>query len=259
MPCLGLFTLAEFRRRSGRSRHHRRRVHDACRSIAVCWARASTSCRRACASCTISAGVASGLAAPTWSAADRWRAASGRLAHGAAAGGPRSAAARHFRAVGDDGDLVAPVRQRAVPVGAIRATATCCASASGPPRSSSRLWPRRRAWRCGSTACACWACRCRPAAPDRRTFEGERDGRYHFEVESRLPLIGLLVRYGGWLMPQGVQARTQSAAAREPLWSRGRASVRCRRQGLDSGLGSDHESPCRWPALRGIRPAVDRA
>jgi hypothetical protein len=35
-----------------------------------------------------------------------------------------------------------------------------------------------------------------------RTFEGERDGRYHFEVEARLPLFGLLVRYGGWLMPQ---------------------------------------------------------
>jgi len=35
-----------------------------------------------------------------------------------------------------------------------------------------------------------------------RTFEGERDGRYHFEVEARLPLFGLLVRYGGWLTPQ---------------------------------------------------------
>ena len=35
-----------------------------------------------------------------------------------------------------------------------------------------------------------------------RTFECERDGRYHFEVEARLPLFGLLVRYGGWLMPQ---------------------------------------------------------
>ena len=35
-----------------------------------------------------------------------------------------------------------------------------------------------------------------------RTFEGECDGRYQFEVEARLPLFGLLVRYGGWLMPQ---------------------------------------------------------
>lgn len=32
-----------------------------------------------------------------------------------------------------------------------------------------------------------------------RTMESERDGRYRFEVSSRLPLIGLLVRYAGWL------------------------------------------------------------
>jgi hypothetical protein len=37
--------------------------------------------------------------------------------------------------------------------------------------------------------------------PAVRTFECERDGRYHFEVEARLPLIGLLVRYAGWLEP----------------------------------------------------------
>lgn len=35
--------------------------------------------------------------------------------------------------------------------------------------------------------------------PAVHTFECERDGRYHFEVEARLPLFGLLVRYGGWL------------------------------------------------------------
>ena len=35
--------------------------------------------------------------------------------------------------------------------------------------------------------------------PAIRTFECERDGRYHFEVEARLPLFGLLVRYSGWL------------------------------------------------------------
>jgi hypothetical protein len=38
--------------------------------------------------------------------------------------------------------------------------------------------------------------------PAVRTFECERDGRYHFEVEARLPLFGLLVRYGGWLEPR---------------------------------------------------------
>jgi Domain of unknown function (DUF4166) len=31
------------------------------------------------------------------------------------------------------------------------------------------------------------------------TFESERDGRYHFRVNSRLPLFGLLVAYSGWL------------------------------------------------------------
>ncbi len=35
--------------------------------------------------------------------------------------------------------------------------------------------------------------------PEVRTFESERDGRYHFEVEAHLPLVGLLVRYTGWL------------------------------------------------------------
>lgn len=43
--------------------------------------------------------------------------------------------------------------------------------------------------------------------PAVRTFESERDGRYHFEVEARLPLFGLLVRYAGWLQPLGPSAR----------------------------------------------------
>jgi hypothetical protein len=37
--------------------------------------------------------------------------------------------------------------------------------------------------------------------PAVRTFECECDGRYRFEVEARLPLFGLLVRYHGWLVP----------------------------------------------------------
>jgi hypothetical protein len=37
-----------------------------------------------------------------------------------------------------------------------------------------------------------------------RTLESERDGRYRFEVESHLPLAGLLVRYAGWLERAGV-------------------------------------------------------
>lgn len=36
-------------------------------------------------------------------------------------------------------------------------------------------------------------------APSVRTFESERDGRYRFEVEASLPLLGRIVRYAGWL------------------------------------------------------------
>ena len=35
--------------------------------------------------------------------------------------------------------------------------------------------------------------------PSVRTFESEQDGRYRFEAEAHLPLVGLLVRYAGWL------------------------------------------------------------
>ena len=34
-----------------------------------------------------------------------------------------------------------------------------------------------------------------------RCRECERDGRYTFLVEAQLPLIGLVVRYEGWLLP----------------------------------------------------------
>lgn len=46
--------------------------------------------------------------------------------------------------------------------------------------------------------------------PAVRTFESERDGRYHFEVEARLPLFGLLVRYAGWLEPSAPSGREPS-------------------------------------------------
>jgi hypothetical protein len=35
--------------------------------------------------------------------------------------------------------------------------------------------------------------------PRVHTFESEQDGRYHFEAGAHLPLVGLLVRYTGWL------------------------------------------------------------
>jgi hypothetical protein len=37
--------------------------------------------------------------------------------------------------------------------------------------------------------------------PRVRTFEREHADRYHFEVEVNLPVLGLLVRYAGWLEP----------------------------------------------------------
>jgi hypothetical protein len=36
-------------------------------------------------------------------------------------------------------------------------------------------------------------------APAVFTFESEREGHYHFEVEASLPLLGRIVRYEGWL------------------------------------------------------------
>jgi hypothetical protein len=41
------------------------------------------------------------------------------------------------------------------------------------------------------------------AHPRVRTLERERDGRYHFNVEGHLPLVGHIVRYAGWLERAG--------------------------------------------------------
>jgi hypothetical protein len=38
-------------------------------------------------------------------------------------------------------------------------------------------------------------------APGGQIHEEQRDGRFHFHVEVRAPLIGLIVRYRGWLVP----------------------------------------------------------
>jgi hypothetical protein len=38
--------------------------------------------------------------------------------------------------------------------------------------------------------------------PSVRTWECECEGRYQFEVEAHLPLAGLIIRYGGWLVRQ---------------------------------------------------------
>jgi hypothetical protein len=46
----------------------------------------------------------------------------------------------------------------------------------------------------------------RVAHPRVRTFESERDGRYHFHVEGSLPLVGPIVRYTGWLERAGLDS-----------------------------------------------------
>ncbi len=42
-----------------------------------------------------------------------------------------------------------------------------------------------------------------------REFVGD-DGRFHFDVAIRVPLVGLLAHYRGWLVPK-------MAVVREPL------------------------------------------
>jgi Domain of unknown function (DUF4166) len=39
-------------------------------------------------------------------------------------------------------------------------------------------------------------------APSGNAYESVEDGRFHFHVEIRLPLIGRIVRYRGWLAPR---------------------------------------------------------
>jgi hypothetical protein len=43
----------------------------------------------------------------------------------------------------------------------------------------------------------------RSLAPGGNVHEEERDGRFHFDVEVKAPLIGLIVRYRGWLIRDG--------------------------------------------------------
>ncbi|MGE0152866.1 MAG: DUF4166 domain-containing protein [Reyranellaceae bacterium] len=39
-------------------------------------------------------------------------------------------------------------------------------------------------------------------SPGGEAFEYEQDGRFHFDVELKAPLLGRLVRYRGWLVPE---------------------------------------------------------
>ena len=42
----------------------------------------------------------------------------------------------------------------------------------------------------------------RALAPFGDAYESAEDGRFHFHVEIRLPVVGLIVRYRGWLVPR---------------------------------------------------------
>jgi hypothetical protein len=39
-------------------------------------------------------------------------------------------------------------------------------------------------------------------APFGDAYESAEDGRFHFHVEIRLPVVALVVGYRGWLVPQ---------------------------------------------------------
>lgn len=58
-----------------------------------------------------------------------------------------------------------------------------------------RLWLVPRRWRVGPVPLPC------RRMPGGEAREGERDGRFRLDVDSRLPGIGRVVRYAGWLVP----------------------------------------------------------
>jgi len=48
-------------------------------------------------------------------------------------------------------------------------------------------------------------------APGGASYEFAGDGRFHFHVEIALPLIGLIVRYSGWLVPSTQPAQASAS------------------------------------------------
>lgn len=49
-------------------------------------------------------------------------------------------------------------------------------------------------------------------APQSRAREWKENGRFCFEVPIALPLIGRIVHYRGWLVPNGVPGTIEPAA-----------------------------------------------
>ncbi len=85
------------------------------------------------------------------------------------------------------------------------------------PRGAAQLWERLGPIRCGLRVAATggeltlrvenWRLFSLPMpralAPFTNAAERETDRRFHFDVDLNAPLIGLLVRYHGWLAPEG--------------------------------------------------------
>ena len=64
--------------------------------------------------------------------------------------------------------------------------------------------------------CRCWTAFGLPmplwAAPNGTAFEHAEDGRFHFDVDIRLPLVGRLVHYRGWLEVEDSARYTPSSS-----------------------------------------------
>ena len=198
--------------------------HDDAALSPAARASASTNCRRACASCTMSPAPASGRAAPTWSAGARWPSRMAATLSRLPPAGTDQPLRVTFDADGGTEIWTRTVRQRRFPLGAIRARRP---AARARRAQHVRVRARRVAGRAGARTARRARARRAAAAllhPAVRTFESERDGRYHFEVEARLPLLGMLVRYEGMAGEGGSvrlgrvgQSMTQHDSSSTPL------------------------------------------
>lgn len=57
----------------------------------------------------------------------------------------------------------------------------------------------------------------RALLPRVAAFEQVVDGRFHFDVSLRAPLVGLLAHYRGWLVPDEIEAQTVAPDASAPM------------------------------------------
>jgi len=48
--------------------------------------------------------------------------------------------------------------------------------------------------------------------PTGESYEMEKDGRFHFNVTIKLPILGLMAAYKGWLEPEAATKELESVA-----------------------------------------------